>query len=84
VNSLHPTQVNTPMTVHEGTFRMFRPDLANPTIDDFAAVSQGMHLLPTPWVEPEDIANAALFLVSDEGRFITGVPLPVDAGALLK
>ncbi|MDT3440172.1 MULTISPECIES: mycofactocin-coupled SDR family oxidoreductase [unclassified Pseudofrankia] len=84
VNSLHPTQVNTPMTIHEGTFKMFRPDLPNPTIDDFAVVSQNMHLLPTPWVEPEDIANAALFLVSDEGRFLTGVPLPVDAGALLK
>ncbi|ADP82072.1 mycofactocin-coupled SDR family oxidoreductase [Pseudofrankia inefficax] len=84
VNSLHPTQVNTPMTIHEGTFKMFRPDLENPTIDDFAVVSQNMHLLPTPWVEPEDIANAALFLASEEGRFLTGVTLPVDAGALLK
>jgi NAD(P)-dependent dehydrogenase (short-subunit alcohol dehydrogenase family) len=27
-----------------------------------------------------DIANAALFLVSDEARFITGVILPVDGG----
>ncbi|MEU6352936.1 mycofactocin-coupled SDR family oxidoreductase [Streptomyces sp. NPDC047072] len=84
VNSLHPTQVNTPMVMHEGTYRMFRPDLENPTVDDFAAVSQGMHLLPTPWVEPLDISNAVLFLASDEGRFVTGVTLPIDAGALLK
>ena len=84
VNSIHPTQVNTPMVMHEGTYRMFRPDLENPTVDDFAAVSQSMHLLPTPWVEPEDISNAVLFLVSDEGRFVTGATLPVDAGALLK
>jgi (+)-trans-carveol dehydrogenase len=35
-------------------------------------------------VEPEDVSNAILFLVSDEGRYITGVPLPVDAGAMLK
>jgi NAD(P)-dependent dehydrogenase (short-subunit alcohol dehydrogenase family) len=27
-----------------------------------------------------DVANAALFLASDEGRFITGVLLPVDGG----
>ncbi|MFC8519376.1 mycofactocin-coupled SDR family oxidoreductase [Streptomyces sp. NPDC057257] len=84
VNSLHPTQVNTPMVMHEGTYRMFRPDLENPTVDDFAAVSQGMHMLPTPWVEPLDISNAVLFLASDEARFITGVTLPIDAGALLK
>ncbi|KAA9161595.1 mycofactocin-coupled SDR family oxidoreductase [Amycolatopsis acidicola] len=84
VNSLHPTQVNTPMVMHEGTYRMFRPDLENPTVDDFAAVSQAMHVLPTPWVEARDISNAVLFLVSDEGRFVTGVTLPVDAGALLK
>jgi NAD(P)-dependent dehydrogenase (short-subunit alcohol dehydrogenase family) len=31
-------------------------------------------------VEPEDIANAALFLASEKARYITGVTLPVDAG----
>jgi NAD(P)-dependent dehydrogenase (short-subunit alcohol dehydrogenase family) len=33
-------------------------------------------------VEPEDIAYAALFLVSEKARYITGVTLPVDAGFL--
>ncbi|MFE2062912.1 mycofactocin-coupled SDR family oxidoreductase [Streptomyces sp. NPDC059467] len=84
VNSLHTTQVSTPMVMHEATYRMFRPDLENPTVDDFAAVSQGMHILPTPWVEPLDVSNAVVFLASDESRFITGVTLPIDAGALLK
>ncbi|WP_405814024.1 mycofactocin-coupled SDR family oxidoreductase [Streptomyces sp. NBC_01390] len=84
VNSLHSTQVNTPMVMHEGTYRMFRPDLENPTAADFAAVSQSMHMLPTPWVESLDVSNAVLFLASDEARFITGVTLPIDAGALLK
>ncbi|MGH1554969.1 SDR family oxidoreductase [Streptomyces sp. L7] len=37
-----------------------------------------------PWVEPVDVANATLFLASDEARYITGIALPVDAGALLK
>ena len=84
VNSIHPTQVNTPMLMNDLTFRMFRPDLENPTQDDFAPVSQLMHVLPTPWVEAQDISNAVLFLVSDESRFITGVTLPVDAGVMLK
>ena len=33
----------------------------------------------TPW----DVANAALFLASDEANFITGVQLPVDGGSLV-
>jgi NAD(P)-dependent dehydrogenase (short-subunit alcohol dehydrogenase family) len=40
-----------------------------------------MNLLAVPWVEPVDVANATLFLVSDEARYITAVTLPVDAGA---
>ena len=39
---------------------------------------------PIPWVTPEDISNAVLFLTSDEARYITGVALPVDAGSCLK
>ncbi|MFD0854679.1 SDR family oxidoreductase, partial [Actinomadura adrarensis] len=84
VNSVHPTQVNTPMLINDMTFRMFRPDLENPTAEDMAPVSQMMQALPVPWVEAIDISNAVLFLVSDEGRYITGVPLPIDAGAMLK
>jgi len=33
---------------------------------------------------PADIGNAVLFLASDESRYVTGVQLPVGAGALLK
>jgi NAD(P)-dependent dehydrogenase (short-subunit alcohol dehydrogenase family) len=43
-----------------------------------------MNLIPVPYVEVADISEAILFLVSDTGRYITGVTLPVDAGALLK
>jgi (+)-trans-carveol dehydrogenase len=41
-------------------------------------------VLPIPWVEPADISNAVLFLASDEARYITGITLPVNAGATLK
>jgi (+)-trans-carveol dehydrogenase len=84
VNALAPTQVSTPMVLNEALYRAFRPDLPNPTADDAAVVSQAMHVLPTPWVDAEDIANAALFLASDESRYITGVVLPIDAGRMLK
>jgi NAD(P)-dependent dehydrogenase (short-subunit alcohol dehydrogenase family) len=38
------------------------------------------HRMGTAW----DVANAALFLASDEANFITGVALPVDGGALVQ
>ncbi len=84
VNSVHPTTVNTPMVQNEGTYRLFRPDLENPTQDDFAAAAVSMNALPIPWVEPVDISNAVLFFASDESRYVTGVPLAVDAGAAIK
>ena len=84
VNSIHPTQVDTPMIQNEATWRLFRPDLDHPTRADFEPASQAMNVLPIPWVEPADISNAVLFLASDEARYITGMPLPVDAGCLIK
>jgi (+)-trans-carveol dehydrogenase len=84
VNSVHPTNVNTPLFMNEGTMKLFRPDLENPGPDDMKVVGQLMHTLPIGWVEPEDIANAVLFLASDEARYITGVTLPIDGGSCLK
>jgi (+)-trans-carveol dehydrogenase len=84
VNSLHPTNVNTPLFMNEGTMKLFRPDLENPGPDDMAVVAKMMHVLPTGWVEPEDVSNAVLFLASDEARYITGVTLPIDAGSCIK
>jgi NAD(P)-dependent dehydrogenase (short-subunit alcohol dehydrogenase family) len=42
------------------------------------------NLLPVELVEPVDISNAILWLVSDEARYVTGVTLPVDAGFTTK
>jgi (+)-trans-carveol dehydrogenase len=84
VNCILPTQVATDMSLNDTIFRLFCPDVENPTADDFAPVSQSMHLLPIPWVEPRDISNAVLFLASDDARYVTGVTLPVDAGCLAK
>ncbi len=84
VNCILPSQVSTHMSLNETTYKLFAPDNPDAGKEDFARVSQAMHLLPIPWLEPRDISNALLFLVSDEGRYITGVPLPVDAGCLAK
>lgn len=36
--------------------------------------------MPVDLIEPEDVAAAVAWLVSDEARYVTGVTLPVDAG----
>ncbi|MFD6883911.1 mycofactocin-coupled SDR family oxidoreductase [Rhodococcus sp. NPDC060084] len=84
VNTVHPTNVNTPMFMNEGAMKMFRPDLENPGPDDLKVAAQFMHVLPIGWVEPEDISNAVLFLASDESRYVTGLTLTIDAGSTLK
>jgi (+)-trans-carveol dehydrogenase len=84
VNSLHPTTVNTPLSQNTPTYRLFRPDLENPTVDDVAEAFIMFNALPVKWVEPIDVSNALLFLASDESRYITGVTLPIDAGSVAK
>lgn len=84
VNTVHPGPVATPMVLNEATFRRLRPDLDNPTAADAAEVLQARNLLPVPWVEPVDVANAVLFLASDAARYITGTQLVVDAGLTQK
>jgi NAD(P)-dependent dehydrogenase (short-subunit alcohol dehydrogenase family) len=47
-------------------------------------VYRTLNALPIPYVEADDISNAVLYLASDEGRYVTGVALPVDAGYAVK
>jgi (+)-trans-carveol dehydrogenase len=84
VNSIHPTTVNTDMIRNDATYRLFRPNLEHPTLDDAADAFLRLNALPVKWVEPVDISNALLFLASDEARYITGVTLPIDAGCTIK
>jgi SDR family mycofactocin-dependent oxidoreductase len=72
VNTLHPTGVDTPM-------------VRNAAFDDFAEEHPQLagrlrNAMPKPLLEPRDITNALMFLVSDDARYVTGVALPVDAG----
>ncbi|AQA06853.1 3-ketoacyl-ACP reductase [Mycobacterium sp. MS1601] len=79
VNSVHPAGVNTPMIDNDFT-RSWLEGLAQET-------QQGPDMtnaLPVQTLEPEDVANAVFWLVSDTARYVTGVTLPVDAGYVNK
>ena len=82
VNCVNPTNVDTPMIQNDVVGSAFRPDLGRPpTRAEFADAARSMNMLAVPWIDPLDVANAALFLASDEARYITAITLPVDAGA---
>jgi (+)-trans-carveol dehydrogenase len=81
-NTVNPTSVNTPLIHNPATYALFAPDMAEPSEDVVRERFQGTQLLQQPWVEPSDVANAVLFLASEESRYITGVTLPIDLGSL--
>jgi SDR family mycofactocin-dependent oxidoreductase len=74
VNSIHPTGVNTPMNDGLAALEGLTPN-------EIAERSAG-NLLPVPWVEPEDVAAAVLYLASDDARYVTGAQFVIDAGLL--
>lgn len=84
VNGIHPTNVNTNLLNNADMYKVFRPDLENPTRDDAMDAFQYFQALPIPYIEPLDVSNAVVFLASDEARYITGVNLRVDAGSMIK
>lgn len=79
VNTIHPTAVNSGMTDNP-TMKMII-DMAR--AGGKTAISGMENALPIDMLEPEHIANAVAFLVSDEAFYITGVNLPLDAGFAL-
>jgi NAD(P)-dependent dehydrogenase (short-subunit alcohol dehydrogenase family) len=76
VISIHPTGVNTPM--NDGL-----ASLEGLTPKQIAERSAG-NLLPVPWIEPEDVAQAVVYLSSEKARFITGSQFVIDAGLLTR
>jgi SDR family mycofactocin-dependent oxidoreductase len=81
VNAVCPTITETPQVTHDLLYRLFRPDLENPTREDVEEfIRMYLHKLPTAWAQPQDIAEAMLFLASDEARLVTGIGLDVSAG----
>ncbi|WP_370331493.1 mycofactocin-coupled SDR family oxidoreductase [Mycolicibacterium hippocampi] len=76
VNTVHPSGVRTAM-------------LDNDHLQDFLAshpewVANLSNPMPVDLLEPEDVSDALVWLASEEGRYVTGVALPVDAGFAVK
>jgi len=83
-NTVHPTNVRTPMIDNPVAAKIFRPDLDAPSLDDGVDVLKRINLLDMPWIDAADVTDAVLWLVSDESKRVTGAAIPVDAGMLAK
>jgi NAD(P)-dependent dehydrogenase (short-subunit alcohol dehydrogenase family) len=71
-NSVHPTFVDTPIL--DGTAR-------NHNLDKGVLMDKLARQIPLKFVgEPNDIANAVVYLASDESRFMTGAEMKLDGG----
>jgi SDR family mycofactocin-dependent oxidoreductase len=71
-NTVHPTGVDTPMVVNEAFRRL------NEETPELAA--RLMNPLPVELLDPSDVTKSIMFLCSDDGKYITGTTLTVDAG----
>ncbi|MDV3127025.1 mycofactocin-coupled SDR family oxidoreductase [Mycobacterium sp. 21AC1] len=83
VNVVEPGNTNTPTINNTPMYRRLRPDLAAADRNDAITAFERMNAMPVPWVDPQDISDAVLWLASEESRYVTGIELPVDAGLLL-
>jgi SDR family mycofactocin-dependent oxidoreductase len=79
-NVVCPATVATPMVFNETTFGLFRPDLEHPSTDDVRPRFEELNPMGVPWLEPEDITRAVMYLVTDPGR-TTGAVMEVSLGS---
>lgn len=83
VNAVLPSAINTVMGNNPTNCELIfgRPDA---TEEDYLIATRNWHVLRNlPAMSPTVVADAAVWLVSDEGRNITGIELPVDGGHLV-
>jgi SDR family mycofactocin-dependent oxidoreductase len=79
VNLVAPTSVATPMLLNPVTFAQFSPD--DPTEEAIAQAMLPWHVVPRPWLEPEEVSRLVLFLADEDAGGITGGVYPVDMGS---
>jgi SDR family mycofactocin-dependent oxidoreductase len=84
VNTVHPGSVDTPIIKNQAMYTLFSGGEPNATLEEVTPAFRELNLLDIPWMEPQDISNAMLWLASDDARYVTGATLTVDAGMTVK
>jgi SDR family mycofactocin-dependent oxidoreductase len=76
VNTIHPTGVVSGMTENPA----MRALMAQAAAGGQNTISQMQNALPIERLQPENVADAVAWLVSDEASYVTGIQFPLDAG----
>lgn len=84
VNTIHPNSIDTAMVKNERTYKLFRPDLEEPTAADAEPAFAGMSPMGKAWIEPVHVSNVVAWLASDQSYYVTGGQIPVDGGAAIQ
>ena len=82
VNTVHPCGVNTTLVMNQAGLDLFAGK-EGATFEDAEPGMKSLNLLDVALIEPEDVSNAVLYLVSDAARYVTGTELKVDAGTTI-
>jgi SDR family mycofactocin-dependent oxidoreductase len=82
VNTVHPCGVNTTLVMNQAGLDLFAGK-EGATFEDAEPGMKSLNLLDVALIEPEDVSNAILYLVSDAARYVTGTELKVDAGTTI-
>ncbi len=82
-NSINPGAIKTPMTDHQGAWDMFAGHEGGTEADMLEGGYGFAALKGTTFMDPQVIADTALYLNSDLAAKVTGVTIPVDAGHLI-
>jgi NAD(P)-dependent dehydrogenase (short-subunit alcohol dehydrogenase family) len=81
-NAVLPMVVNTTMIQNEPTYRLFAPHIEDPGVEDAKPGFGSSNPMGVPWVEPSNITDAVMFLLSDKARYISGEALNISAGGM--
>ena len=79
-NVVCPATVDTPMVHNRALYSLFAPDITEPTKDAVAERYEALNPMRVAWLDPQEITNAVMFLVSDRAAFISGETIEISAG----
>ena len=80
VNAICPSTVKTESTLNQFMYDLFAGGPKG-SLDDLLRGMKEINLLPVDLIDPIDVTKAVLWLLSDDARYVTGLALPIDAGA---